>query len=398
MYKKLITHPTSRQKSKLALMLGILLSALTLIAVVVNAQEGDLVSLSTPVRVVVNSSFISPLDEVFGDVLVGKKVFIAGNTILRAEPDTRICLGNQTNFQDNILFLAKRSIPAPPSQCALKASSTGERVSIAHQASIENSKIGNFTFVGFRSRLNNVVLEDGAFVLHGATLSNVRIGKNRLVPIGAEIATQAQADALPLKTEANAEFQNEVLEVNEEFAENYSKLYEEGGFDAVTGTGSAPQTSWNPKPVSPTLGKNVQIDEFARIVGDVRLGSNSVVGQRTSIRADEGSPIVIGDNAAIEDRVTFHALKGTNIRIGNNLKASDNIVFHGPLQVGNNLTIGDDAILFRSKIGNNVTIGDGAIVVDVTLRDGVQVPAKTVLTTQKQADALPNVSDRRVTL
>lgn len=142
----------------------------------------------------------------------------------------------------------------------------------------------------------------------------------------------------------------------------------------------------------------MQIDEFARIVGDVRLGSNSVVGQRTSIRADEGSPIVIGDNAAIEDRVTFHALKGTNIRIGNNLKASDNIVFHGPLQVGNNLTIGDDAILFRSKVGNNVTIGDGAIVVDVTLRDGVQVPAKTVLTTQKQADALPNVSERRVTL
>lgn len=124
MYKKLITHPISRQKSKLALMLGILLSALTLIAVVVNAQEGGLVSLSTPVRVVVNSSFISPLDEVFGDVLVGKKVFVAGNTVLRAEPDTRICLGNQTNFQDNILFLAKRSIPAPPSQCALKASST----------------------------------------------------------------------------------------------------------------------------------------------------------------------------------------------------------------------------------------------------------------------------------
>jgi hypothetical protein len=76
MYKKLIMHTTSRQKSKLALMLGILLSALTLIAVVVNAQEGDLVSLSTPVRVVVNSSFISPLDEVFGDVLVGKKFLL----------------------------------------------------------------------------------------------------------------------------------------------------------------------------------------------------------------------------------------------------------------------------------------------------------------------------------
>lgn len=378
----------SRQKSKLALMFGIFLSTLTLLAVAVNAQESGLVSLFSPVRVVVNSSFISPLDEVFGDVVVGKGVFVAGNTILQAEPDTRICLGNQTNFQDNILFLARRKVPGSASECAAKSSSTGERVSIAHQAVIENSQIGNFTFVGFRSRLSNVVLEDGAFVLHGATLSNVRIGKNRLVPIGAVITTQAQADALSLKTEDNSEFQNEVLEVNREFAENYSQLYDEGGFDAITGVGSAPKTSWNPKPISPTLGKNVQIDEFARIVGDVRLGSNSVIGQRASIRADEGSPIVIGENAEIEDRVTFHALQGTSIRIGKNLDTDDNIVFHGPLEVGDNLTIEDDAILFRSKVGNKVTIGTGAIVVGVTLGDGVRVPNKAVITTQKQADAL----------
>lgn len=99
------------------------------------------------------------------------------------------------------------------------------------------------------------------------------------------------------------------------------------------------------------------------------MGSNSIVGRRTSIRADEGAPIVIGDSAVIEDRVTFHALKGTNIRIGSSLKTSDNVVFHGPLEVGNNLTIEDDAILFRSKVGNNVTIGARAIVVGVTLSD-----------------------------
>ena len=378
----------SRQKSKLALMFGIFLSTLTLLAVAVNAQESGLVSLFTPIRVVVNSSFISPLDEVFGDVAVGKGVFVAGNTVLRAEPDTKVCLGNETNLQDNILFLARRRIPSPESECATKSSSTGERVSIAHQALIENSKIGNFTFVGFRSRLNNVVLEDGAFVLHGATLSNVRIGHDRLVPIGAVITTQAQADALPLKTEDNSEFQNEVLEVNREFAENYSRLYEEDGYDAITGVSAAPKTSWNPEPVSPALGENVQIDEFARIVGDVRVGSNSVIGQRTSIRADEGSPIVIGENAEIEDRVTFHALKGTSIRIGKNLDTDDNIIFHGPLEVGDNLTIEDDAILFRSQVGNNVTMGTGAIVVGVTLRDGVQVPDNAVITTQNQADAL----------
>lgn len=360
----------------------------------ISAERSELFNLARPARVVVNSSFLSPLDELFGDIAVGRGVFVAGNTIIRADPSTSVCLDSETNLQDNILFLALRNLPSPKSTTCGRlgatgiSSSTGQRVSIAHQAKIQNSRIGNFTFVGFRANLNNVVLEDGAFVLHGATLQNVRIGKNRLVPIGATITTQAQADALALKTEENSEFQQEVLEVNEEFAEKYSELYEQGGFDAVTGIGFAPQTSWNSKPVKPTLGKNVRLAEFVRIVGDVRLGSNSVVGERTSIRADEGTPIVIGDNAKIEDRVTFHALKGSNIRIGSNLNTDDNIVFHGPLEVGDNLTVGDDAILFRSKIGNNINIGSGAIVVGVTLRNGVQVPDNAVITTQKQADAL----------
>lgn len=133
-------------------------------------QTSDLVSVLNSQKFVVNSSYISPLVELFGDVSVGKKVFVASNTIVRADPDTRICLGNETNLQDNIHFLSARSTPAPRAECGTRSSSTGERTSIAHQANIKNSKIGNFTFVGFRARLNNVVLEDGAFVLHGATL------------------------------------------------------------------------------------------------------------------------------------------------------------------------------------------------------------------------------------
>jgi carbonic anhydrase/acetyltransferase-like protein (isoleucine patch superfamily) len=362
------------------------------VGIKVSAQsENILTSLMSPVRVAVNSSFISPLVDLYGDISIGKKSFVASNTILSAEPGTRICIGNETNFQDNIRFVATRNAAAPASECGSKSSSTKDRVSIAHQAVIRNSKIGNFTFVGFNARITNSTLEDGAFVLHGATVSGVTIPKDRIVPISAVITTQAQANKLEKKTDANSQFQEEVLEVNKEFAEHYPDLYKEGGYNAVTGVSPAPKTSWNPNPVSPKMGKNVRLEEFARIVGDVRIGNNSVVGERTSIRADEGSPIIIGNNAEIEDRVTFHALKGTNIKIGNNLDTDDNIVFHGPLEVGNNLTIGDDAVLFRSKVGNRVSIGTGAVVVGVTLRDGAQVPDKAVITTQAQADNLRRV-------
>lgn len=380
-----------KYRSVLIGLTGLLLTFIVAVKVVAQPLN-SLANISSIQRVVINSSFISPLVELFGDVAIGKESFIAGNTILRADPDTKVCIGSQTNLQDNIQFVALRNSPSPAAPCGAKSSSTQNQTSIAHQAVIRNSKIGNFNFVGFRSRITNSTLEDGVFVLHGATITGVRIPKDRLVPIGAVITTQAQADALPSKTEANSEFQNEVLEVNEEFAEDYSELYKQGGFNSVTGVSVAPKTSWNTKPVAPTIGKNVRFEEFVRIVGDVRLGDNSIVGERTSIRADEGSPIIIGNNAEIEDRVTFHALKGTSIRIGNNLNTDDNIVFHGPLEVGNNLTIDDDAVLFRSKVGNNVNIGMGAIVVDVTLPDGTQVPDNAVITTQEQADKLQSTN------
>jgi carbonic anhydrase/acetyltransferase-like protein (isoleucine patch superfamily) len=274
------------------------------------------------------------------------------------------------------------------SACGPRSSSTQNRVSIAHQAVVVNSSIGNFSFIGFHALIENSVLEDGVFVLHGATVSNVRIPKDRIVPIGAVIKTQRDADALPLKTDAHAKFQKDVLHVNLEFAEQYAVLYEQSGFDAVSGVSVAPKTSFNAKQVKPSLGKNVQLAEFVRIVGDVRIGDNSVIGRRAAIRADEGTPIIIGENADIDNHVTFHALEYSSLKIGRNLKAAHNVVFHGPLEVGDGLNIGRDATLFRSKVGNNVTIGARAIVVDVTLRDGVKVPDNAIITSQDKADAL----------
>ena len=177
------------------------------------------------------------------------------------------------------------------------------------------------------------------------------------------MTTQRQANALPRKQDAHAEFQREVLEVNKEFAEHYPDLYRREGPTSVIGVSRAPRTSFNAGR-APTIGRNFARQPFARVVGDVRLGDNVSIGRRSSIRADEGAPIVIGDDAEIEDRVTFHALKGTSIRIGRGLDTDDNVVLHGPLVVGDALTIADDAVLFRANVGNRVTIGDSAIVAE----------------------------------
>ncbi len=363
------------------------------VALAQERRERGLERISARAPVVVNDSFISPLVERFGDVRAGRGVFVAGNTILRADPGRRVCLGNRTNIQDNVLVLSLTGRRAPRGGCHRRATSTGARTSLAHQAQVVNSRVGRFTFIGFNARITNSVVSNGAFVLHAAVVSGVRIPRDRLVPVGARITTQAAANALPRKEEAQAEFQREVLEVNREFSEGYAKLYRRRGYRAVVGVGPAPRTSFN-RGRRPTIGRGLQREPFARIVGDVRLGAGSAVGRRISIRADEGSPIVIGARAQIEDRVTFHALRGERVDIGSDLDTDDNVVFHGPLRVGDRLTIADDTMLFRAHVGNDVTIEDHAVVVGpadgpIELPDGTRVPAGAVITTQAQADALP---------
>jgi len=96
--------------------------------------------------------------------------------------------------------------------------------------------------------------------------------------------------------------------------------------------------------------------------------------------------MIIGARANIDDRATFHALKGTDIRIG------DDVVLHGPLEMGDAISMEDDA----------VEIGEGALVVgpapeeeggELPLRipEGTNIPAGAVITSTEDLEALCNL-------
>ncbi len=322
-------------------------------------------------QLVVGDSFVAPLVEIFGDVYIGHRSFIASNTIVRAAPDLSTCIGSETNLQDNIIVRSQE-----------EASHIGDETSIAHHGVVRDSEIGDFAFIGFNAVIRNAIVEDGAFILHGAYVEGVTIPEDRIVGVGQVVTDQAEADALPKAPAATAEFRHEVLDVNAEFAESYIDLYEDEGYDALIDVGGNPVTSFNPERISPTLGANVELQEFVRIVGDVRLGAHSRVGQRSAIRADEGSPIIIGANADLDNRLTFHALKDTEIRIGDNLTAADDVVFHGPLVMGNGISVGDDAVVFRVNVEDDVKIGERALLVGPAPEDGgelLTIPAGSVI-------------------
>jgi carbonic anhydrase/acetyltransferase-like protein (isoleucine patch superfamily) len=343
-------------------------------------------------RAVYGTSFVNPLVEMFGEVYIGEESFVAGNTVLRAGEGQRVEIGSQTNAQDNVTLKALRSETV-----------VNNETSLAHHAIVEDSEIGDFVFVGFNAQVRNSTLEDRAFISHGARIENVTIPESAFVKAGQNVDEQSEADALPTAEEATEEFRREVLEVNEEFAESYIELYEAEGEETLTGAGPNPQTSFNSSE-EPELPDSVTVGRFVRIVGDVRVGEDSYMGERSAIRADEGSPIVIGENADIEDRVTFHALKGTELRVGDRLTTGDDAVLHGPLEVGDNLRVGDRGVVFRVRVGDDVTVGEGAIVagpagenggLELEIPDGTNVPDGAVITNQEEMYAVLELQEQR---
>ena len=107
---------------------------------------------------------------------------------------------------------------------------------------------------------------------------------------------------------------------------------------------------------SPQMGEDVYLAENATAVGDVVMGNQCSVWFNAVIRGD------------------VHY-----IRIGNKVNIQDGAVIHctyqkHPTEIGDNVSIGHNALVHGCKVMNNVLIGMGAIVMD-----GVTVHSNSII-------------------
>ena len=97
--------------------------------------------------------------------------------------------------------------------------------------------------------------------------------------------------------------------------------------------------------IMPEIDESVFVAESADIIGDVKIGKNSSIWYNTVLRGDEHA-IRIGENTNIQD--------GTVIHVGWDV---DTVI-------GDNVTVGHNALVHGCKIGNNSLVGMGAIVLN----------------------------------
>jgi len=158
------------------------------------------------------TAYVDESATVIGNVRIGEEVYVAPYVSLRADEANPIIIGDKCNVQDGVVFhgLMGSSIEL------------GRKISIAHGAVIHGPmKIGDESFVGFNSVVHASTLGKKCFVGHAATVIGVKLADGKFVPNGALVDTQEKADALGPIPESLKHFNEEVVEVNREFAKSY---------------------------------------------------------------------------------------------------------------------------------------------------------------------------------
>jgi len=133
---------------------------------------------------------------------------------------------------------------------------------------------------------------------------------------------------------------------------------------------------------SPAMGENCFVAPNATIVGDVVMGNDCSIWFNAVLRGDVNS-IEMGNKVNVQDGAVIHCTyKRSKTIIGNNVSIGHNAIVHG-CTIEDNVLVGMGAILMdHVKVGSNSIIAAGAVVLENTIIEKgciyAGVPAKKV--------------------
>lgn len=134
--------------------------------------------------------------------------------------------------------------------------------------------------------------------------------------------------------------------------------------------------------ITPEFGERCFLADNATVIGQVKMGDDCSVWFNTVIRGDVNS-ITIGNKVNIQDGVVVHCTyQKAKTDIGNNVSIGHNAVIHG-CTLEDNVLVGMGAIIMdHAVIGKNSIIAAGAVVLENTMVETgsiyAGVPAKKV--------------------
>jgi carbonic anhydrase/acetyltransferase-like protein (isoleucine patch superfamily) len=134
--------------------------------------------------------------------------------------------------------------------------------------------------------------------------------------------------------------------------------------------------------VSPAFGKNCFLAPNSTIVGDVITGDDCSIWFNAVVRGDVNS-IRLGNRVNVQDGAVIHCtFEKSKTVVGDNVSIGHNAIVHG-CTIHNDVLIGMGAIVMdNAEIGSNTIIAAGAVVLEGTRVESgtiyAGIPAKKV--------------------
>ncbi|WP_341530049.1 acetyltransferase [Nostoc sp. UHCC 0302] len=360
-----------------------------------------------------SASFVDPTATITNpaNITLGEKDFVAPFAELDAT-NAPISIAADSNVQDQVKIIASGT-----------GVDIGKRVIMAHMATIKGAaKIGtqgstgpfidpvtntqfsndiSEVFLAFNCEIDGATIEKNTVVNFLARVGpGVTLPAGKVVLPGKNVTTNSQATSgsfgkVANLTQADVALMEGIIEVNEAFAKGYTELATADPTN-VTGINYAPATDFNSGGLPQLNGIATRDPNFRnRIIGNVVLEDsftnlNYKIGNRISLRADEGEPFNVGQIAGMANDVVFHALETTSLTVGDYIGYGPRALVHGGRQVvngvangpetslGNFIGLGPNSVIFRSVIGSKSAIGQRSAVFNSTLPSRTYVRSKVI--------------------
>ncbi len=151
----------------------------------------------------------------------------------------------------------------------------------------------------------------------------------------------------------------------------------------------------------PNVHPSADVHEFSLLEGDVTISAKAVVAPGTAVTAESGASVAIGEQCVLLPGVIVEGIAGaqvvgalgdrTSVWVGDRTTIAHKSIIHSPAFVGQDCFIGFRSTIFNARLGEGCVVMMHALVQDVEIPPGKCVPSGSIITTQHQADQLPQV-------
>ena len=115
--------------------------------------------------------------------------------------------------------------------------------------------------------------------------------------------------------------------------------------------------------IRPNIHESAFLTDSVTVIGEVTIKAHANIWYGVVIRGDT-EPIVIGENSNVQEGTTLHTDHGCPLIIGDNVTVGHQAMLHGCI-IGDGSLIGIQAVVLNdAKIGRNCLVGAGSLVTE----------------------------------